>query len=238
MKKKAIFCWSGGKDSSYCLHKIFQEGEYDVCYLLTTILAQFNRISMHGVREDLLEKQVAELGIPLLKVCVSQGTNEEYEKQMEAVLLKAKAEGIEHVIFGDIFLEDLRVYRENNLAKVGMTGVFPLWKINTKELISDFIAKGFKTITCCINDEHLNEQWVGREIDAAFVNELPEAVDPCGENGEFHTFCYSGPIYKNEIKFSVGEKVYKPLVVKTDDVCAVPESKTKGFWFCDLLVKD
>ena len=237
MKKKAIFCWSGGKDSSYCLHKVLTEGEYDVRYLLTTINSQFNRISMHGVREDLLEKQVAEIGIPLLKARVSQGTNEDYEKQMESMLLKAKSEGIEHVIFGDIFLEDLRVYRENNLAKVGMTGVFPLWKINTKELIADFIARGFKTITCCINDEHLSEKWVGREMDAAFVNELPSAVDACGENGEFHTFCYAGPIFKNEIKFTIGEKVYKPLAVKTeDDVCHVPESKTKGFWFCDLLV--
>ncbi|MFM7022753.1 MAG: diphthine--ammonia ligase [Flavobacteriales bacterium] len=235
MKKKAIFCWSGGKDSSYCLHKIFEEGEYEVCYLLTTVNAEFKRISMHGVREELLEKQVAAIGLPLLKVSVSQGTNDEYEKQMEAMLLKAKSEGIEHVIFGDIFLEDLRTYRENNLAKVGMKGVFPLWKINTQTLINDFIVKGFKTITCCINDEHLDEKWVGREIDSDFVKELPSAVDPCGENGEFHTFCYAGPIFKNEVQFTVGEKVYKPLIIKTDDVCAVPESKTKGFWFCDLM---
>ncbi|MCX6182374.1 MAG: diphthine--ammonia ligase [Bacteroidetes bacterium] len=237
MKKKAVFCWSGGKDSSYCLHKVLEEGEYEVCYLLTTISGQFNRISMHGVREELLQKQVAEIGIPLLKVTVSQGTNDDYEKQMEAVLLQAKSEGIEHVIFGDIFLEDLRVYREDNLAKVGMTGVFPLWKMDTKKLVDDFINKGFKTITCCINDEHLDETWVGKNIDAAFVRDLPAAVDACGENGEFHTFCYAGPIFKNDISFEIGEKVYRPLVITTDDVCAVPASKTKGFWFCDLLLK-
>jgi uncharacterized protein (TIGR00290 family) len=235
--QKSILSWSGGKDSAYCLHKILSEKTFEVKYLLTTINKNFNRISMHGVREELLDQQAAAVGIPLLKVYVSEGTNDEYEKQMETTLLKAKAEGIEHVIFGDIFLEDLRTYRENNLAKIGMKAVFPLWKMDTSKLIVDFIGKQFKTITCCTNDGFLGEEWAGRKIDAAFVAALPDNVDPCGEHGEYHTFCYGGPVFKNEISFSIGEKVYKPLEIKTSD-CDLPSSiTTKGFWFCDLLAK-
>ena len=231
---KAIFCWSGGKDSAYCLYKVRSEKLFDVTYLLTTVNANHKRISMHGVREELLEIQADSVGIPLLKVNVSEGTNSEYEKQMEAVLLKAKAEGIDHVIFGDIFLEDLRIYREKNLEKVGMIGVFPLWKLDTKWMINDFIVQGFKTITCCINDGYMNEDWVGTEIDKEFVKKLPLNVDACGENGEFHTFCYDGPLFKKKIKFSLGEKVYKALELKTDTICT-SSSPTKGFWFCDLI---
>ena len=237
---KAVFCWSGGKDSSYCLHKVLSEGLYDVKYLLTTVNDVFKRISMHGIREELLDLQVAAVGIPLLKVRVSAGTYDEYEKQMEAVLLKAKEEDIEYVIFGDIFLEDLRVYRENNLAKVGMKAIFPLWKTDTTLLIHDFIEQGFKTITCCTNDGYLGEEWVGREIDTLFLEQLPANVDPCGEHGEYHTFCYAGPLFKKKIEFTGGEKVYKAMELKTNtntnDVCAPSEKViTKGFWYYDLL---
>jgi uncharacterized protein (TIGR00290 family) len=235
-KPKAIFSWSGGKDSSYCLHKVLQENLYDVRYLLTTVNANFKRVSMHGVREELLEQQAESIGIPLLKVMVSEGTNGEYEKQMEALLLKAKSEGIETMIFGDIFLEDLRTYRENNMAKVNMKAVFPIWNTDTKSLIQDFIAKGFKTITCCVNDGYLNEDWVGKEIDNALINDLPSNVDACGENGEYHTFCFEGPIFKKLIHFTIGEKVYKPLEIKiTDDSTCSTNVITKGFWFVDLL---
>ncbi len=238
-KPKAIFSWSGGKDSSYCLNKVLTENLFDVTYLLTTVNANFKRVSMHGVREELLDNQANSIGIPLLKVMVSEGTNDEYEKQMETILLKAKSEGIEHVIFGDIFLEDLRVYRENNLAKVNMKAVFPLWNIDTTVLINDFIAQGFKTITCCINDGYFNEDWVGKEIDDAFIQNLPKNVDPCGENGEYHTFCYEGPIFKKKIQFIIGEKIYKPLEIKTtdDSVCSF-NTITKGFWFVDLTTKE
>ena len=231
---KAIFCWSGGKDSAYCLHKVLSERTYDVRYLLTTVNDTHKRISMHGVREELLEKQVEAIGIPLVKVKVSEGTNTEYEKQMEAILLNAKSEGIQHVIFGDIFLEDLRAYREKNLEKIGMKGIFPIWKSDTKWLINDFISKGFKTITCCINDGYFGKEWIGKEIDQHFIENLPGNVDPCGENGEFHTFCYEGPVFKRKINFSIGEKVYKAIEVKTDDICT-SSSNTKGFWFCDLV---
>lgn len=229
-KPKAIFCWSGGKDSAYCLHKVLTEQLYDVQYLLTTVNDTYKRISMHGVREELLQQQTAAIGIPQLIVRVSEGTNGEYERQMEATLLQAKAEGIDHVIFGDIFLEDLRAYREANLAKVGMIAVFPLWKIDTAFLIRDFINKGFKTVLCCTNDAWLGEEWVGRVVDESFINELPDIIDPCGENGEFHSFCYGGPIFSHEIHYTVGEKVYRPLDIKTSD-----DSQTKGFWFCDLI---
>jgi uncharacterized protein (TIGR00290 family) len=234
---KAILCWSGGKDSSYALHKVLSEKQFDVKYVLTTVNAKFNRISMHGVREELLHFQAESIGIPLLKVFVSEGTNSEYEQQMERTLLKAKAQGIEHVIFGDIFLEDLRTYREQNLARVGMIGVFPLWKTDTKWMIGDFLTKGFKAITCCINDGQLSQEWLGREIDRWFIDHLPATVDPCGENGEFHTFCFDGPIFKSKIEFSIGERVYKPLTIATDRVCS-SSSLTKGFWFCDILHDD
>ena len=233
---KAIFCWSGGKDSAYCLHKVLTEKLFDVKYLLTTVNDEFKRISIHGVREELLDAQAAAIEIPLLKVKVNAGTNDEYEKQMEAVLLKAKAEGITNVIFGDIFLEDLRKYREANLAKLGMKGIFPLWKMNTDKLINDFIGQRFKAVVCCVNDGYLGEEWAGREIDEAFIKEVPTSVDPCGENGEFHTFCYDGPLFKKEINFTIGERVYKALEIKTADTCALPSNvTTKGFWFCDLL---
>jgi uncharacterized protein (TIGR00290 family) len=233
---KAIFCWSGGKDSAYCLHKVLSEKLVDVKYLLTTINDKFKRISMHGIQEALLDKQVEAIGIPLIKMRVREGTNNEYEKQMEAVLLKAKAEGINQVIFGDIFLEDLRAYRENNLAKICMEAVFPIWKTNTTFLINDFIKQGFKSITCCINDGYLTEDWVGKKINKQFIAELPNNVDPCGENGEYHTFCYDGPLFKHEIAFRCGEKVYKALQIKTTDECILPSTiATKGFWFYDLI---
>lgn len=238
-RPKAIFCWSGGKDSAYCLHKVLTEKLFDVKYLLTTVNDEFKRISMHGVREELLDNQAKSIGIPLLKVRVSGGTNKEYEKQMETVLLKAKSEGINNVIFGDIFLEDLRVYRENNLAKMGMKGIFPLWKMDTTNIINDFISQQFKTIICCTNDGYLGEEWVGKEIDESFIEKLPVIVDPCGENGEYHTFCYDGPIFKKKISFKVGEKVYKALEIKTDDNIILPTNiTTKGFWYCDLYHLD
>ena len=235
MKPKAIFCWSGGKDSSLALYKVFQENKYEVMALLTTLNAQFKRVSMHGVREELLDLQATSIGLPLVKMFVSEGTNVEYEKTMEALLLQYKAKGVSTVIFGDIFLEDLRTYRENNLAKVGLIAEFPLWKSDTKELINEFFQLGFKTITCCVNDAYLGEDRVGEEITEEFIKTLPANVDPCGENGEYHTFCFAGPVFKNQIRFTVGEKVYKPLEIKTSD-CGLNTIPTKGFWFCDLVI--
>jgi uncharacterized protein (TIGR00290 family) len=189
---------------------------------------------MHGVREELLDAQAEALGIPLIKIYVSEGTNAEYEKKMEETLLGLKSQGIQDVIFGDIFLEDLRKYREDNLAKVGMKAVFPLWKQDTSGLIAEFLSLKFKTVLCCTNDAYMGEEWVGRLIDDKFISELPGNVDPCGENGEYHTFCFDGPVFKAPVPVSAGEKIYKPLVVKTTDDCALPATQTKGFWFCEL----
>lgn len=238
-------CWSGGKDSALCFYKVLQRKEYDVKYLLTTVSEQFKRVSMHGVREELLDDQAKQTGIPLVKIYVNEGTNAEYEKKMEATLLKFKEEGIEYVIFGDIFLEDLRKYRENNLMKVGMTGVFPLWKQDTKKLLKEFLELKFKTVLCCTNDAYLGEEWAGRVVDENFLSSLPSNVDACGENGEYHTFCFDGPIFRHPVKIKTGEKIYRPLEIKTTDDChlqqshmsaerPIPEGGTKGFWFCEL----
>jgi uncharacterized protein (TIGR00290 family) len=232
--KPAVFCWSGGKDSALCLHKVLQSDEYGVKFLLTTVNEQFRRISMHGVREELLDEQARQIGISLIKIYVNEGTNSEYEKKMGETLRGLKAQGIEHVIFGDIFLEDLRKYREDNLAKVNMTGVFPLWKQDTKKLLEEFLFLKFQTVICCTNDAYLGKEWTGRTIDFNFIADLPPNVDPCGENGEYHTFCFDGPIFHAPINISMGERVYKPLIVKTTDDCNLPASQTKGFWFCEL----
>lgn len=236
MKEKALFCWSGGKDSAMALHQVLEEGRYEVVALLTTLNFNFKRISMHGVREELLEQQVQAIGLPLLKVYVKEGTNSEYEQEMEKLLLEQKAKGVTKVIFGDIFLEDLRAYREKNLEKVGLTAVFPLWKKNTTDLITYFLSHQFKTITCCVNDAYLGEDKVGVEITKTFIEQLPSNVDPCGENGEFHTFCYDGPVFKAQVKFTTGEKIYRPLEVKTDGGINCPgASIKKGFWYCELI---
>lgn len=227
---KAIFCWSGGKDSALALHKVLQEKCFDVIALLTTINGQFRRISMHGVREVLLEKQAGAIGLPLLKVIVNEASNAEYERNMEAALLDLKAKGASHVLFGDIFLEDLRAYRELNLQKVGLKAEFPLWKQDTTTLINEFIASGFRTVICCVNDAALDASFAGAELTTDLLRRFPGNVDPCGENGEYHTFCFAGPIFKKPVTFTVGETVYRPLEVKTTD-----KRGTKGFWFTDLL---
>ena len=234
MKEKAIFCWSGGKDSAMALYKICMEDKFEIVALLTTLNENFKRISMHGVREELLDQQAAAIGLPLIKMYVKEGTNVEYEKTMEEVLLKYKEQGVSKVIFGDIFLEDLRTYRENNLSKVELKAEFPLWKKNTTELMKEFLYLGFKTITCCVNDLYLKEDKVGEEINAAFIESLPQSVDPCGENGEYHSFCYDGPIFNTPVKFIKGEKIFKALEIKTTD-CTLEIPVTKGFWYCELL---
>jgi uncharacterized protein (TIGR00290 family) len=235
MLKKAIFCWSGGKDSSFALYKILRDKEYDVVTLFTTVNENFKRVSMHGVREELIKEQANSIGIPLALMYVKEGSNAEYERNMEAFLIEQKAEGVEYVIFGDIFLEDLKAYRDKNLEKVGMKGVYPLWKMDTKELAFDFIRLGFKTILCCTNDAYLGEKEVGEMFDLKLLMKLPDTVDPCGENGEFHTFCFDGPIFKTPVEVVVKEKIYRPLEIKTDgNNPAIPGSKTQGFWFCEL----
>jgi len=209
-KEKAIMCWSGGKDSTLALQAVLQENRFEVISLLTTLTEDYDRISMHGVRRKLLEQQSDAVGIPLTLVRITKNANnEEYEKKMGSALAAFKAHGVNKVIFGDIFLEDLKIYREKNLAKLGMEGIFPNWKQNTADLIQKFVEEGYKAVLTCIDTQVLAPEFAGKEINKNFALGLPSGVDPCGENGEFHTFVYGGPIFKNEVKWIPGQRVVR-----------------------------
>ncbi|MGM8363693.1 diphthine--ammonia ligase [Flavobacterium sp. ARAG 55.4] len=242
--KKAIFNWSSGKDSALALYKILQNPEFEINFLLTSVNQQFQRISMHGVRVELLEQQAKSIGIPLKIMQIPEmPTMEVYEKVMQETLKKLKNKGITYSIFGDIFLEDLRKYREEKLATMGFEGVFPIWKIPTKELIQEFISLGFKTIVVCVNERYLDKSFVGRIIDQQFIDDLPENVDVCGENGEFHTFTFDGPIFNKPIDYEIGEIVYrkyeKPKQESSNNACDTNDTSAYdyGFWYCDLISK-
>lgn len=209
--KKAVFCWSGGKDSALALYRIQQAGSYDICTLITTLSGDFQRVSMHGIGEGLLDMQAEALGLPLTKVTVDEATNTAYEAAMLKTLARFKEEGVHYVIYGDIYLSDLRQYREQMLDHIGMKGVFPLWGEDTYQLVQEFIRNGFKTITCCVDEEVLDASFAGKVIDEDFPHLLPEGVDPCGENGEYHTFCYDGPIFQHPVPIEVGELVKREI---------------------------
>jgi len=198
-KKKAVLFWSGGKDSALALYRIRQAGEYEVKHLVTTVNRNYKRVSMHGVREELLDRQAALTGIGLIKMYVKESTNREYEDALLAHFMAFRRQGIAYVIYGDIFLEDLRAYRDSLLQKARLACVYPLWIEDTPRLMSEFLGSGFRTLTCCVNDAFLDQRWVGRELDQEFISQLPAAVDPCGENGEFHTFCFAGPVFEKGI---------------------------------------
>lgn len=230
-KIKILFAWSGGKDSSMALWKIRQDPAFEVVGLLTTGNAAMQRISMHGVRLELARMQAQEIGLPLIEVLVEDDTYGGYEQKMTEVLQKSiAAHGIEGVAFGDIFLEDLRKYREEKMALLNLKTFFPLWKENTQNLVHYFLENGFKTILCCVSEGPLSEAFVGKELSAELLDQFPENVDPCGENGEYHTFCFDGPIFRNPVGFRIGERVFKPL----DEKYVSEENPTKGFWFVDL----
>lgn len=238
-RKKAIFNWSGGKDSALALHRILQHGNYEVGKLLTSINTHHQRISMHGVREKLLEQQAESVGIPLQKLPLPQMPDmDQYNRIMQKTMEGLKKEGYEHAIFGDIFLEDLKKYREERLHSQGFSAHFPIWKEDTRTLIREFLDLGFKTILVCIKSSLLDKSFAGRVIDEQFLDDLPENVDPCGENGEFHTFVFDGPIFKYPIPFEIGEKVYREYKSPKSDEKDKGEggdSGTIGFWFCDLV---
>jgi uncharacterized protein (TIGR00290 family) len=208
--EKVLVSWSGGKDSAMALYEVLTRGQYQVAALLTTVTEDYDRISMHGVRRALLEQQAGSLGLPLEQVWISKrSSNEEYEAKMAETLDRYRQAGVTSVIFGDIFLEDLRAYREQNLAKVNMQGIFPLWKQDTNELIRRFIQSGFKAITVCVDTQSLDGKYVGRQLDEQFLADLPESVDVCGENGEYHSFVYAGPIFRKSIPHRLGEVVLR-----------------------------
>jgi uncharacterized protein (TIGR00290 family) len=212
-----LFCWSGGKDSAMALHTLLQQKEFRVTALLTTVTEGYERISMHGVRRELLERQVESIGLPLHEVRIPpQCVNLVYEARMEQALRMHYERGVRKVAFGDIFLEDLRTYRERNLARVGMTAFFPIWKRDTRELIRAFHEEHFRAVAACIDPKVLDRSFAGRELDASFFERLPADVDPCGENGEFHTFVFDGPIFKTPVRFRTGEIVERDLFVYCD----------------------
>jgi uncharacterized protein (TIGR00290 family) len=243
MRHKSFFNWSGGKDSSLALYHVLNDKSYSVEKLLTNVNSQYRRVSMHGVREELLEQQAETIGIPLQKLVLSdQPTMAEYEQYTMQTMQQLQQEKFTHSIFGDIFLEDLKAYREAQLTKVGMHAVFPIWKRDTAELMREFIDLGFKTIVVCIKAELLDESFAGRVIDKDFLKDLPTNVDPCGENGEFHTFVYDGPIFKNPVEYKIGEKVFReykaPANDKDDCFSNQPTPPSMGFWFCDIIPSD
>jgi uncharacterized protein (TIGR00290 family) len=206
--QKILFGWSGGKDSTMALYEIKKHHEYEVVSLLTTVTKDYDRISMHGVRRVLVEQQAKSLDIPLHKVFIPKNcTNEIYVAKMTEALNMFKEQGIEKVGFGDIFLEDVRKYREDNLAKLNMKGIFPIWGRDSAELAHSFIALGFKSVISCIDTKVLDQKFLGRQFDEDFLAELPPNIDPSGENGEFHSFAYDGPIFQQGIGYSLGETV-------------------------------
>ena len=220
--EKVLLAWSGGKDSAMSLYEIQSSGKYEIVSLLTTINQDYDRVSMHGVRRTLVEQQAHSLGLPMAKVFVPKAcSNEEYESKMSEVLTKFKQDGINQVVFGDIFLEWVKEYRENNLAKLGMRGVFPIWGRDTAELTRSFIALGFRAVITCVDTKVLAQRFLGRTLDGQFLAELPSSVDLGGENGEFHSFVFSGPIFKERIAYTLGETVQRD-----------------SFYFCDLLPKE
>ena len=240
--KKAYLNWSSGKDAALALYKLQQNKEYSVEKLVTTVNTEFKRVSMHGVSLELLQKQAENLGLPLQEIQLhGEVSMQDYNEVMKMETNRLLDEGFTHSVFGDIFLEDLKSYREKLLEEIGLQAVFPLWKQNTKNLMQKFIEAGFKAIVVCVNTEKLDKSFCGRIVNKEFLADLPKNVDPCGENGEFHTFVFDGPIFKKPVEFEIGEKVgksYKPSE-NSDDNCFSKDQKSwdTSFVYCDLQPK-
>ena len=220
--KPVLVAWSGGKDSALALREIVRDGRYRVVSLLTTVTAEYDRISMHGVRRTLLRRQADALGIPLDEVVITPGaSNHEYEAAMGAALTRitARVPGLDTVVFGDLFLADIRAYRERMLGRHGMQGLFPLWLRDTGALAREFVELGYRAVLVCVDTAQLAREFAGREFDAALLRDLPPAVDPCGENGEFHTFVYAGPGLRRAVPCERGA-----VVLRND-----------RFVYCDLV---
>ncbi|MDX1753522.1 MAG: diphthine--ammonia ligase [Salinimicrobium sediminis] len=238
--KKAFLNWSSGKDAAYALYLLQQQKEFNVEKLVATINSENYRVSMHGLRKELLLKQADSIGISLHLISLAGNVPlSDYNKIMEKETLQLKEEGFTHSIFGDIFLEDLRQYREQQLQKVEIQPIFPLWKKDTAQLMQEFLSAGFKAITVSVNAKLLNQSFCGRLIDESFFADLPEGVDPAGENGEFHTFVFDGPIFSDSVTFQKGEIVERSFapVKKQDDNCfkKQPEAWDTRFYYCDLF---
>jgi uncharacterized protein (TIGR00290 family) len=220
VRERVVLSWSGGKDSTMAAYQLLASRKYEITELLTTVTEEFDRISMHGVRRELLEEQAQYLGIPLRIMMIPKDcTNEIYEARMRETLGYYKAKGITKMAFGDLFLQDVKQYRDERLAQAGMTGVYPLWMRDTDELVRTFIGLGFKAILACVDTEAIDASFAGREIDHALLADLPESADPCGEYGEYHSFVYAGPIFKQAIACKAGATV----------------RRTARFNYCDIV---
>lgn len=218
--QRVVLAWSGGKDSTLALASLRAEPQVTVVGLLTTMTQEHDRIVMHGVRRELLRQQATSLGLPLREVILSQrSTNAEYEARMEQALQELRSQqGVDAIAFGDLFLEDIRAYRERLLERTGFRGLFPLWGHPTAELARDFIAKGYRAILICVDPKLVPSDFAGRLFDEALLRDLPPGADPCGENGEFHTFVFDGPLFAHAIAFRKGEV-----------------AERQGFVYCDLI---
>jgi uncharacterized protein (TIGR00290 family) len=216
-KPKALIAWSSGKDSAWALHEIRREAAYDVVGALTTVTGTFTRVSIHGVREELLDAQLASAGLAPRKVHIPYPcSNETYEREMAAAVAQARDDGITHIIFGDLFLEDIRAYREKNLAGSGITPIFPLWRRPTAALAREMIAGGVKAHLVSVNSKKLLRRFAGRQFDTGLLDELPDTTDPCGENGEFHTFVSGGPMLSCAVNVKLGEIVERDGAIYAD----------------------
>lgn len=218
--KRALVAWSGGKDSSLALKEVRASGEWDPVGLLTTLTREHERISMHGVRLDLLEAQARSLGLPVFPTWIPIGSDDAtYRAVMKKATEDARANGVEAIIFGDLYLEDVRSYRETMLSGTGIQPVFPLWGRPTRQLARDFIADGFRAVLACVDTEQISGDFAGRDFDLALLRDLPESADPCGEKGEFHTFVHDGPGFAEPVRLERGEHVLRD----------------GRFMYCDLL---
>lgn len=219
-KDKALFAWSGGKDSALALYETKRMDAVEIVALLTTVTEGYDRISMHGVRRKLLLEQAASLGYPIEEVNIPRNCpNTIYEIRMHAALQKYLREGVSRAVFGDLFLEDIRAYREKQMHRIGMEASFPLWNRNSSETAREFIRLGFRAVVTCVDTQRLPAEFSGRKYDEDFISDLPDGVDPCGENGEFHSFVYDGPIFSRPVAVKPGKKVMR----------------NSRFCYCDLL---
>ena len=220
MAPKAFMSWSSGKDSAFALYEAQRSGMADIVGVLTTVNEVYDRVAMHGVRSVLLDRQIAALGLPCIKVPLpSPCPNEIYEARMTEAVAQIKAQGVRHMVFGDLYLEDIRAYREEKLSASGMEGIFPLWKRNTAALAGEMIDSGLVAHIVCLDPKRIDRKFAGRQFDRALLAELPPGIDPCGENGEFHTVVSAGPMFNKPIPITVGETVEREGFVFTDVMC-------------------
>ena len=230
--EKVVLNWSSGKDASLAYFTLLQDNRYEVTHLLTTLSAEHERVFMHGVRMSLLDMQAQRMKLPLIKVMLPASPDDSiYKQAMLETLTALKEQGVTAAAYGDIFLEDLKIYREQQLAQVGINAIFPLWKRDTRQLVTAIGQAGIEAIVVCVNAKVLGKEFLGRRIDRDFLNSLPPGVDPCGENGEFHTFVRNAPFFSAPIDVSLGEIVHKSY--KPAD--SADTSWDTGFYFMDMM---